>query len=459
MRISSRFRKKTSILTLAICLLSFTTRGISQEISAIDTVSLAEEVRQEFLRSWNAYKQYAWGHDELRPLSKSAYDWYSTPFLMTPVDALDTMILMGFKEEADSTREYIATHLSFDKDVYVKNFEFTIRFLGGLVSSYQLTRDKRLLRLAQDLGNRLLPAFNSRTGMPYVYVNLKTGAVRDSISNPAEIGTLLLEFGTLSTLTGDSRYLRAAKYALLQLYSLRSGIGLVGDAIDVTTGEWIGTDSHIGGAIDSYYEYLLKCALLFNDEECRMMWRKSIASVRGYLPDRAVSGKWYGHADMFTGKRTKTVTGALDAFFPAVLVLNGDIDEATELEDAFVAVWKQWGVEPDGFDYSRMTVVDSAYYLRPEIIESAYYLFAKTGNPRFRRMGEEMFESLKAICRTDEAYAELTSVVTREKGDRMQSFFLAETLKYLYLLFAPPETLSFKNNIFNTEAHPIRKLW
>lgn len=168
-----------------------------------DQSVMAERVRQEFLHAWRGYKQHAWGHDELRPLSKSYHDWYGTSLYMTPVDALDTMVLMGLKNEANEDRELIDRNLSFDNDIYVKNFEITIRMLGGLLSSYQLTGDKRLLALAEDLGNRLLPVFNSPTGMPYSYVNLKTGAVRGAETNPAEVGTLLLEFGTLSELTGN----------------------------------------------------------------------------------------------------------------------------------------------------------------------------------------------------------------------------------------------------------------
>ena len=113
----------------------------------INKGQLATQVRAEFLHAWNGYKKYAWGHDDLKPLSKSYHDWYSEPLLMTPVDALDTMILMGLKDEAKSTREYIVKNLAFDKDISVQNFEITIRLLGGLLSSYQLTGDRRLLNL------------------------------------------------------------------------------------------------------------------------------------------------------------------------------------------------------------------------------------------------------------------------------------------------------------------------
>src|SRR5438552_14444261 len=172
---------RTLLLPLAVTLIVI---PIAHAQTVTSRRQLATKVRTEFLHAWNGYKKYAWGHDDLKPLSKTYHDWYSEPLLMTPVDALDTMILMGLNNEATSTREYIATHLSFDKDISVQNFETTIRLLGGLLSSYEMTGDKRLLQLAEDLGNRLLPVFNSPTGLPYRYVNLKTGAVRGNVTNP-----------------------------------------------------------------------------------------------------------------------------------------------------------------------------------------------------------------------------------------------------------------------------------
>src|SRR2546421_7827377 len=244
---------------------------------------VATRVRSEFLHAWTNYEKYAWGHDALKPLSKTPHDWYGQSLLMTPVDALDTLILMKLDEEAAKAKELILTDLSFDRDVYVKNFEITIRLLGGLLSSYQLTNDKRLLDLAEDLGNRLLPVFNSPTGLPYVYVNLRTGQVRDLVTNPAETGTLLLEFGTLSKLTGRPEFYDKAKRALVETYKRRSPLGLVGQSINVQTGAWTDTDSHISGGIDSYYEYLLKCWLFFCDNDCPDMWDASIPAINQYL--------------------------------------------------------------------------------------------------------------------------------------------------------------------------------
>lgn len=434
---------------------------------------LANEVKAEFLHAWNGYKKHAWGHDDLKPLSKSYHDWYAQPLLMTPVDSLDTMIIMGMKQEADATRRHIVENLSFDKDISVQNFEITIRLLGGLLTNYQLTGDRRLLTLAEDLGNRLLPVFESPTGMPYRYVNLKTGKVRDPVSNPAETGTLLIEFGTLSKLTGRPIFYEKAKRALVETYKRRSAIGLVGEWINVETGKWTNTDSHISGAIDSYYEYLLKCWRLFGDRECRAMWLESNRAIQKYLADyqpRPASRRrpfrnpkaaelWYGHANMNTGVRTKTTYGALDAFFPAVLVLAGDFPKAARLQESSFRMWNQHGIEPEEFDYKEDKVVSPGYPLRPEIVESTYYLYRHTRDPYYLRMGEKLWRDFVKYCRTEEGYAALKSVVTKEKSDNMQSFLFAETFKYFYLLFSPPEILNFEQVTFNTEAHPIRKTW
>ena len=431
----------------------------STEFTTREQSEMANRVRQEFQHAWNGYKQYAWGHDELKPLSKSYRDWYSVSLYMTPVDALDTMILMGLDDEAAKTREFVAKNLSFDQDIYVKNFEITIRMLGGLLSSYQLTGDKRLLALAQDLGNRLLPAFDSPTGMPYVNVNLKTGAVSGNETNPAEVGTLLIEFGTLSKLVGKPIYYDKAKRALVELYNRRSSIGLVGSGINVRTGAWTNETSYIGGGIDSYYEYLLKGWLLFGDKDCERMWKSSVKAVNQYLADDASTGFWYGQANMNTGKRVGTYFGALEAFFPGELALSGDLDRAKRLEESCYRMWTKWGVEPEVLNYSSMKIVEKRYALRPEVIESAYYLRHFTKDPRYVEMGQAFFNSIVKYCRTDAAYAALSDVETKAKADRMESFFLAETLKYLYLLFAQSDTLDLTKVVFNTEAHPMTRTW
>ena len=117
------------------------------------------------------------------------------------------------------------------------------------------------------------------------------------------------------------------------------------------------------------------------------------------------------------------------------------------------------GIEPEVLDYRTMEIKHAGYQLRPEIIESAYYLHRATHDARYLMMGKTFFDSIVANCRTEAGYTTLKSVVTMEKGDLMPSYFLAETLKYLYLLFAPDSALDLEKVGFNTEAHPLKRPW
>jgi ER degradation enhancer, mannosidase alpha-like 2 len=244
---------------------------------------------------------------------------------------------------------------------------------------------------------------------------------------------------------------------LVETFKRRSPLGLVGESINVETGTWTNTDSHISGGIDSYYEYLWKCWLLFGDKDCRDMWNASIPSINKYLADEIRGELWYGHADMQTGERTKTQYGALDAFFPALLAFSGDVERARRLQASSFKMWNLYGIEPETLDYKTMQAVARSYHLRPEIIESTYYLYRYTGDPEYRRMGEKMFDDFVKYCRVEAGYAALADVVSKQQLDEMQSFVLAETFKYFYLLFASPETLQFDKVIFNTEAHPLKR--
>ena len=103
-------------------------------------------VVEAFLHAWKAYKQHAWGHDELKPLSRSYSEWFRVG--LTLIDSLDTMFLMNLKEEIQEARNWIATKLSFDKNIDVNLFEITIRVLGGLLSTYHLSKDDVFLQKA-----------------------------------------------------------------------------------------------------------------------------------------------------------------------------------------------------------------------------------------------------------------------------------------------------------------------
>ena len=436
--------------------------GLSLPLTAQKTFTLQQKtascakIRAACQHAWSGYKRYAKGYDALRPLAKKGQNWYGVSFLMTPVDAFDTFYLLGLKNEANEAREMVATGLNFNVDQEVQLFEVNIRLVGGLLSAYELSGDQRLMTLAKDLGKRLLPAFNSPTGMPYRYVNLKTGKTRDSLSNPAEIGTYLLEFGKLTAYTHDSTYYRTAKKAAFGIFSRRSDIDLVGTTINVITGEWKNTESQIGARIDSYYEYLYKAWLLFGDNDCRKAWEIHNKAIKKYLLTDVPSGSYFTRVNMKSGKETYPLYGALDAFYAGILALSGDAATAAKIQKGNFHMWTTFNIEPEEFNFRTDSVLYPEYPLRPENIESCFYLFRKTHDPLYLQMGKRMTDDILEKCKTEAGYAEMKNVKTLEKSDSMESFFLAETLKYSYLLFAPENTLDLSKVVFNTEAHPLK---
>jgi len=422
-----------------------------------DKAVYAGRVKAAFLKAWKSYKDYAWGMDAVNPISKKGHNWYAQSLLMTPVDAYSTMCIMGLNKEKEEAKQLIFDKLDFNKDFEVQQFEITIRMLGGLLSSYQLDGDKHFLDLATDLGNRMLPVFNSPTGMPYRMVNLETGKVSGKLSNPAEIGTMLLEYGMLSRLTGNPEYYQKCKKGVVALYELRGKTGLMGSQIDVETGDWIDRQTHISGGIDSYYEYLLKGWLLFRDPDLKRMWESSRDSINKFLADDVSTGFWYGWADMNTGKRTVTEFGALDCFFGAVLCLDGDLKRAAKLDKSILTMWNIYGLEPEVINYKTMEVTSPSYIVRPEAIETTYYLWHFTKDPIYYEAGKHLFESIEKYCQLDNGYAEIKDVRTMEKKDELESFFFAEVMKYCYLFFAPDEAFNLDKVVLNTEAQPFLK--
>ena len=415
----------------------------------------AGEVRAETGRCWQAYQKYARGYDVLLPLSRSGTNWYEESLNISPVDAFSSMVVMGLTGKADTILEYVADSVDYVKDFDVKVFEVNIRILGGLVSMYHLSGQQRILEKARDFGDRLLPAFQSPTGIPYFWVNLKTGEVKGSRVNVAEAGTYLLEMGMLSYFTGDPVYYQAAKRSTRAIYERRSEIGLVGEVIDVETGEWINPSSHICAGIDSYYEYLCKGWLLFGDPELKQMWDESIAAVLRYIPEKRDSLTWYGRVDMHTGEHTSSVVTLWDAFMPSLLAVSGHMEEAEELQRTWDWLWNRYGPEPMIYDYRKDSILNPQYDLNPEIIESAWYLWELTGEQRYMDMLQGYWEDLLEYCRTDVAFTALENVITKEKRDYMATYFLAETLKYFYLAFADQQMYTLKTTVFSTEAHPF----
>ncbi len=418
--------------------------------------TVREQVKEAAQHAWNGYKKYAWTMDDLEPLSKKGKNWYKYSMLMTPVDAYDTFIMLGLTKEAAEAKEIILSSLNFNLDNDVQVFEITIRLLGGLITAYELDGDKKFLQLATDLADRMMPAFITPTGMPYRYVHLQTGKTRDAINNPAEIGTLMLEFGQLSKHTGDKKYYDAAKNAILQVYKRRSKLNLVGEQIDVNTGQWVKTRSHISGYIDSYYEYLYKSWLLFGDRDFKRAFEKHNTAIKKHLLSKTLNGIFLRVVDMHTGKELATTYGALDAFYAGLCAFAGDVQTATKIQQANYYMWTKFGMEPEEFNFKTDSISSAYYILRPENIESCFYLNRATKDDQYLWMGKQMIEDIIRNCKTADAFASIKDVRTNEKLNSMQSFFFAETLKYAYLLFADDKIFDLKKSVLNTEAHPLK---
>lgn len=447
----------SKIYLLLACVLSLSQNIKAQKNDGKFTQSMKEKqmkrIQEAASHAWAGYMAYAKGFDDLKPLTLTGKNWYRHSLLMTPVDAWDTFTLLGLKKEAAQARELVLTSLDFDVDNEVQVFEITIRQLGALITAYEREKNITVLNLAKDLADRMMPAFATPTGMPYRYVHLQTGKLRDSINNPAEIGTLLLEFGQLSKITGIPEYFNAAKKAIMAVYKRCGPLGLPGEQIDVVTGEWKSQATHISGYIDSYYEYLYKGWLLFKDKDFKNAFDQHAAAIKTHLFAETNHGLFLKHVNMVTGALLSNEYGALDAFYAGLLALSGDESAAIKNQEANYYMWTHFNQEPEAFDFVTDTLISAYYILRPENIESCYYLYQYTHNDKYLFMGQRMVNDIIKNCRTNEAYASLKNVQTLEKYNSMESFFFGETLKYAYLLFAPEKTVNLKKQVFNTEAH------
>jgi hypothetical protein len=442
------------IIILSLAMLSC--QSPEQKAAKADR-EMAEKIKAEFVRSWDGYKKYAWGHDVLLPLSKSYKDWYQESLHISPIDAYSTMKVMGLDGEADQVMKYVTDSIDFNKDIFVKTFEVNIRILGGLMAMYEMSGNVQVLNRAKDFGDRLMPAFNSPTGIPYYWVNLKTGEVKGSEVNLAEGGSYIIEMGLLSRYTGNREYYMKAKAASRAIFTRASRWGLVGERINLETGEWTDKRTHIGCCIDSYFEYLYKGFVLFGDPELKMMWEKSIIPIQNLLADPVDDVLWYGQADMETGDKGPATVTLYDAYFAAILALSGDLEKAARNQAAFHGLWMKNGLEPMVYDYKADKILNASYDLNPEIIESAYYLYYFTKDVKYKEMALNYFNDLMAYCHTDVAFTCIEDVTTKKQKDHMETFFLAETMKYLYLVFANPPGINPDQCVFSTEAHPFLK--
>ncbi|XP_017490438.1 PREDICTED: uncharacterized protein LOC108378644 [Rhagoletis zephyria] len=447
-------------------------------------LELREKVRAMFQHAYEGYLEHAAGYDELRPLTCDGVDTWGS-YSLTLIDALDTLATMGNYTEFRRVVKLLET-MDFEKDINVSVFETNIRIVGGLLSAHMLAKragvtlepgwpcQGSLLRLAEDVARRLLPAFDTATGMPYGTVNLRYGVPKGetSVTCTAGVGTFLVEFGALSRLTGNPIYEDVALNAVFSLWERRSAIGLFGNHIDVQTGRWTAFDSGIGAGVDSFFEYLVKGSIMLNRPELMEMFHEARKNIDKYLK----KDDWYVWANMNKGQVTLPVFQSLEAFWPGVLSMFGDIGPAMRTLIKYSTVWRKYGFLPEFFNIplGEASANREVYPLRPELIESVMYLYRATQNQFLLELGEDILQTIEFSAKTRCGYATIRNVVTHEKENRMESFFLAETTKYLYLLFDEENFLhndgaigdrletpygecavNAGSYIFNTEAHPV----
>eukprot|EP01138_Halocafeteria_seosinensis_P008945 gb/GECG01009142.1/.p1 GENE.gb/GECG01009142.1/~~gb/GECG01009142.1/.p1 ORF type:complete len:1045 (+),score=110.83 gb/GECG01009142.1/:1-3135(+) len=435
-----------------------------------------EDVRDMFYHAFDAYMEHGFPWDELQPLTCKPRKWFMRErgtlddtlggYMLTLVDALDTLAVIGDYEEFSRAVSYVSEHLTFDRNVTVSTFEANIRVLGGLLSAHLLATNPefsdlmpayngRLLTLAADLGERLLPAFDTPTGLPFHKVNLVSGVkgIRESASCTAAAGTFGVEFFILSKLTGDMRFISVAKHAMDFLWDKQSTIGLIGNSIDIRRGIWTQHHTGIGAGVDSYLEYTLKYYVLTGDTTYWSRFQNLSYAVHTHMDFADL------HTEVsFTQGRKQPHTpyvSALQAFWPGIQVLGGNIALARKSFARLWSIWKKYEALPEIFDVSSQQPVSFAKDspLRPELVESLYHLYTATRDQVYLEYARRLAIAMEKQSKVDCGYASVADVKTKRLDDRMDSYFFSETLKYLFLIFDSALQKSSKSSAMEWNVH------
>ncbi|KAG6005235.1 hypothetical protein E4U21_000314 [Claviceps maximensis] len=504
-------------------------------------LSRQQDVKDSFVKSWNAYKKYAWLRDEVAPVSGDAKDTFGG-WGATLIDALDTLWIMDLKDEFDDAVYDVDRNavFLFTKAREINVFETAIRFLGGLLSAYDLSGDKRLLTKAHNVGDMLYKAFDTPNHLPLTRWNLHEAArgakqTASSTTLLAEIGSLTMEFTRLSLVTKDPKYYDAVQHIselLAESQDMSKLKGLWPVVVDPVEEYFdAGTTYTLGAMADSAYEYMPKMMALLGQKTgiYRDMYVKSMDAARQHLffrpmtPDQAdilfAGFVNMDPADASRKKHLRPATGHLTCFAGGMLALGGqltqakeDVSDGAKLTEGCVWAYKSFprGVMPETFYLtpcppqdppacpwnpsawhqevlnahslpngspkeaqsiirdenlppSFSTIGDPRYILRPEAIESVFIMYRITGDRSWQEKAWQMWKAIDTMTSTRLAYSAVQDVNPPAgqkplQTDSMESFWLAETLKYFYLIFGDPAVLSLDDWVFNTEAHPFRRL-
>jgi len=441
-------------------------------------------VKQAFLHAWRAYDARCFGQDELYPLTQFCNNWMGAG--LTLVDSLDTLYVMGLKQEFEKAKEWVRTSLKFDYGNHVSVFETTIRLVGGLNTAFDLTGDRMFLGKSKELADKLLYAFATPTGLPRSEVNLRSGNSRSAgwlggAVVLSEVGTVQMEFAYLSKHVGDNKYRDKAERVIETLSKAPHNNGLFPIFISPDTGHFTTSKVTFGAMGDSFYEYLLKMWLLTGSQQGTLYQRLYREAMQGMIERMIDRYQQDTYVADFDGHRKEAKMDHLACFVPGMLALGARSGiVADDVAEQHMQLAKEmmrtcyWMYERQvsgiGPEYVRwtpaMSIGDGAYHLRPETVESLFVLWRTTHNPIYREWGWKIFQAIEKYCKVEAGgYVGLLDVAHPGNGkqQKMESFFLAETLKYLYLLFGSDNDLPLAGQsrnaagyVFNTECHPVR---
>ncbi|KAI1771816.1 glycoside hydrolase family 47 protein [Hypoxylon cercidicola] len=502
-------------------------------------------VEDSFKHSWNGYKKYAWGHDEIKPVTGKHKDPFGG-WAATLVDSLDSLWLLGMKDDFElAVKACNDIDFSTTEARDINIFETTIRYLGGFLAAYELSEKQypSLLSKATEVADLVMSSFDTPNRMPITrfpwkeYVKGQPQKARSHVLL-AEIGSLGLELTKLSQLTNDMQYYDAAQRILDGLERDQKTTVLPGMwpvIIDSSKSpiKSTGDGFTLGGMSDSTYEYLGKQYLLLGGalDQPRKMYEGFIEVAKKHLLRRALNPEnipllFFGDARIVnspSGEKKVVTTpiaqhltcfaGGMVGMAAKIFDRPSDLDVAEQLTDGCVwsynatvsgvgpeifhfipcdpdaakddcqwseerwsgALRKYWGQNTKGDEMSdehvqhiidtrrlppgMVEVDDRRYILRPEAIESVFYMWRLTGNTKFMDQAWTMFEAVEKWTRSKYASAALDDVTLERptQVDSMESFWLAETLKYFYLIFGDWELASLDKWVLNTEAHPLRR--
>ncbi|KAK0443054.1 glycoside hydrolase family 47 protein [Desarmillaria tabescens] len=455
--------------TVVLSILSFLSAGPVQ-VSAMQKAGLAlpdpvlaskyrDLVKDIFRTSYAAYKQYAWGHDNLASKSRS-YSDARNGWGASIIDAMSTMYVMDLGDLLNDAIAYVGTvnfrssktldHVRYIVGFY-SIFETTIRYLGGILSVYELrgSKDKVLLKQAVDLGDKMAYPWVGDNNLPFGTIDFTSDKpdVDTASTNIAEAGTLLMEWATLSAYTGNDTYRKLADKAIRHIAGQDAPFpGLAAQIIDRPSGKFVG--GYVGGGSDSYLEYLLNIyyrvpllAIIFTLVIMMRHRRHFTTSAHIWLCFHA--GNWlYGGTIL----QNQTIVNT------ALELLDGCWNTYASTET---------GIGPEAFAYITPEQSDRSLSSnqRPEVLESNFYAWRITGDSKYLDRVAKAVDNFQKYLRTDVAYDGIYNVddQTPTMVNNMESFWFAEVLKYLYLTFDDPTNMSIDDYVFNTEAHPFRK--